>query len=75
MHSYSERHHVQEAGYGHPSAQEACMVRHLSDLSREGGGETTKWPEQMLKTQMVLDAVLLSARARDGGWVEMEGGK
>ena len=51
------------------------MIRHLSDLSREGVGETTKWPEQVLKTQMVLDAVLLSAKERDGGWVEMEGGK
>jgi len=51
------------------------MIRHLSDLSREGAGETTKWPEQILKTQMVLDAVRMSAKERDGGWVEMEGGK
>ncbi|EWM25302.1 Glucose-fructose oxidoreductase [Nannochloropsis gaditana] len=46
VHSYSERHHVQEAGYGHPSAQEACMVRHLSDLSREGAGRPPSGPSR-----------------------------
>lgn len=38
----------------------------------EGAGETTKHPEYALKTQMVLDAVLESAK-NGRSWVEMEG--
>jgi len=64
---------VPEAGYGHATAQDACMIRHMSELVRDGAGETTKHPEYALKTQMVLDAVLESAR-KGGAWVEMEGG-
>lgn len=49
------------------------MIRHLSGLVTEGAGDSTRHPEYALKTQMVLDAVLESARA-GGAWVEMEGG-
>lgn len=48
-------------------------VRTHTQLVTEGAGDTTKYPEYALKTQMVLDAVLQSAR-KDGAWVEMEGG-
>jgi hypothetical protein len=26
---------VPEAGYGHPTAQDACMIRHMSEVSGE----------------------------------------
>lgn len=49
------------------------ICAHNKQLVTEGAGDTTKYPEYALKTQMVLDAVLESAR-KDGAWVEMEGG-
>ena len=64
---------VPEGGYGHATSQDASMIRHLSGLVTEGAGDSTRHPEYALKTQMVLDAVLESARA-GGAWVEMEGG-
>jgi hypothetical protein len=51
-HIHTHRINVPEAAYGHPSAQESQMIRHISDLAREGLLETTKWPEYMLKTTM-----------------------
>lgn len=47
---------------GHPTAQDACMFRNFSDRVRSGRLDAA-WPEIALKTQLVMDACLLSARA------------
>lgn len=60
---------VQEASHGHRTSQEACMVRHFSDLSRKGP-VCTHHPEEILETQRLLDAILMSAKGK-GDWVDL----
>ena len=63
---------VPEAGWGHATAQDASMIRHMSELVAEGAGNTTMHPTYALHTQLVLDAILASAR-NDGSWAEVDG--
>lgn len=55
--------HVGALGeFGHPTAQDACMFRNFATQVRSGNLDTS-WPEMALKTQLVMDACLASARA------------
>jgi len=52
---------VDEYSHNHPTAQEANLFRNFSNLVRSGKLDQ-QWPEIALKTQLVLDACLESAR-------------
>ena len=54
---------------GAPDAQETNMIRTFSGLALSGKVDAA-WPDIALKTQVVLDACLASARA-DGKLVEV----
>ena len=73
MHALSPVHPLQYTHTYTYSTFQASMMRHMSELVTEAEGSTTKWGEYTLKTQLVLDTILASAR-KDGAWVEMEGG-
>jgi len=60
----SKRFAVAEYDAGAPESQETNMVRAFADLAKSGKPDPT-WGEFSLKTQLVLDACLQSAR--DGG--------
>ena len=62
--SHPKRHAVREYSDGHPTAQESNMVRTFSNLVTSRHLDPA-WGEIALKTQLVLDACLTSAR--DGG--------
>jgi predicted dehydrogenase len=62
--SHPRRHAVAESSDGAPDAQETNMIRTFSDLVLSGKPDPA-WGEIALKTQLVLDACLRSAR--DGG--------
>jgi predicted dehydrogenase len=48
--------------FGHPSAQDTLMFRNFAAQVRTGR-LNPEWPETALKTQLILDACLASARA------------
>lgn len=48
--------------FGHPTAQDARMFRNFANQVRTGKLDPS-WPETALKTQLVMDACLASARA------------
>jgi predicted dehydrogenase len=55
--------------FGHPLAQDTMMIRNFA--SQVGSGQLNPdWPEFALKTQMVMDACLQSAR--DGSDIELK---
>jgi predicted dehydrogenase len=67
--SHPKRFAVTEYSDGAPDAQETNMIRTFSGLAL-GGKPDSFWPEVALKTQLVLDACLASAR-KDGALVEV----
>jgi predicted dehydrogenase len=69
--SHPKRFAVTEYSDGAPDAQETNMIRTFSDLVL-GGKPDPIWGEIALKTQVVLDACLASARM-DGANVEVKG--
>lgn len=64
MESHARRHAAAEYSDGTPDAQETNMIRTFSELALSGKPDPS-WGEIALKTQLVLDACLRSAR--DGG--------
>jgi predicted dehydrogenase len=66
MDPHPTRHAAAEGSDGREDAQEVNMVRRFGELAL-GGKPDPFWPEIALKTQLVLDACLRSAR--DGGRV------
>jgi predicted dehydrogenase len=64
MESHPRRYAVHEYSDGVPGAQEVNMIRTFSELVLSGKPDPV-WGETALKTQLVLDACLRSAR--DGG--------
>lgn len=64
MESHPRRYSVREYSEGAPNAQEVNMIRNFSGVVTSGKLDPT-WGEIALKTQIVLDACLQSAR--DGG--------
>ena len=66
MESHPTRYAAAEASDGREDAQEANMARRFGELVLGGKPDPT-WPDVALKTQLVLDACLRSAR--DGGRV------
>jgi len=66
MESHPRRFAVHEYSAGAPVAQEVNMIRNFADLAMSGKLDPT-WGEIALKTQLVLDACLESAR--NGGTV------
>ncbi len=62
--SHPKRYAVTEYSDGSPDAAETNMIRTFSGLAMSGKLDST-WPDIALKTQVVLDACLASAR--DGG--------
>jgi predicted dehydrogenase len=69
--SHPRRYAVREYSDGKPDAQETNMIRNFSEIVLSGKLQPT-WGEIALKTQVVLDACLRSAR-RDGQWMAVEG--
>ena len=61
MGSHPRRHAVNESSDGEPDAQEVNMIRTFAGLVTSGTLDPT-WPDIALKTQVVLDACLRSAR-------------
>jgi predicted dehydrogenase len=61
MEGHSRRYAVPEFSDGKPSSQEANMIRTFANIVASGKLEPA-WGEQALKTQLVLDACLKSAR-------------
>ncbi|MBN9122471.1 MAG: Gfo/Idh/MocA family oxidoreductase [Planctomycetes bacterium] len=68
--SHPKRHAVTEYSDGAPDAQETNMIRTFSALAL-GGRPDPVWPDVALKTQVVLDACLASAR-NGGALVEVK---
>jgi predicted dehydrogenase len=68
--SHPKRFAVTEYSDGAPDSQETNMIRTFSGLAL-GGKPDSFWPEVALKTQLVLDACLASAR-QDGALVEVK---
>jgi predicted dehydrogenase len=66
MESHPQRYAVREYSEGAPGAQEVNMIHHFSNIATTGQLEPA-WGEIALKTQLVLDACLHSAR--EGGRV------
>lgn len=62
MERHSRRVATREHSDSHPSAQESKLFRRFGNLVM-GGRPDPNWPEITLKTQLVLDACLLSARS------------
>ncbi|NLT70997.1 MAG: Gfo/Idh/MocA family oxidoreductase [Verrucomicrobiaceae bacterium] len=62
MERYSRRVAVPEYSDGHPTAQETKMFRRFGELALSGRPDP-HWPDIALKTQLVLDACLRSARS------------
>jgi predicted dehydrogenase len=48
--------------HGHPIAQDTSMIRNFVNQARSGS-LNSDWPEIALKTQLVMDACLQSARS------------
>jgi predicted dehydrogenase len=71
MESHPRQHAVREYSEGASDAQEVNMIRTFSDLAMSGRVDPS-WGEIALKTQLVLDACLQSARA-DGRPVPLTG--
>jgi predicted dehydrogenase len=69
--SHLKRFAVTEYSDGTPDAQETNMIRTISGLAL-GGKVDPFWSEIALKTQVVLDACLASAR-KDGAMVAVKG--
>lgn len=70
METHPRRHAVPEYSDGSPDAQESKMIRRFSELVASGKTDSF-WPEIAWKTQITLDACLLSAR-RGGELVPVE---
>jgi hypothetical protein len=70
MEGHTRHFAVHEHSNGYPTSQETNMIRTFSQHVISGDIDQ-KWPEISLKTQKVLDACLLSARA-DGKTVELK---
>jgi predicted dehydrogenase len=68
--SHPKRFAVTEYSDGAPDAQETSMVRNFSNLVLSGKVDST-WHDIALKTQVVLDACLASAR-NDGALVDVK---
>jgi predicted dehydrogenase len=66
MESHPTRYAAAEASDGREDAQESNMIRRFGELAL-GGKPDPHWPDVAMKTQLVLDACLRSAR--DGGRV------
>jgi predicted dehydrogenase len=62
MERHSRRVAVREYSDSHPTAQESKLFRQFGELVL-GGQPDPHWPDITLKTQLVLDACLQSARA------------
>ena len=62
MEDHARRFAVHEYGNGMPAAQETNMIRTFAGIATSGKLEA-RWGVQALKTQLVLDACLESARA------------
>jgi predicted dehydrogenase len=62
MEDQGRRFTVVEHSHGHASAQETNLFRNFSEQVLSGG-LNHKWPEEALKTQIVMSACLDSARA------------
>lgn len=62
MERHSRRVAVKEFSNSHHTAQETKLFRHFGELVL-GGNPDPHWPEIALKTQLVLDACLQSARS------------
>lgn len=69
--SHPKRYAVTEYSDGAPDAQETNMIRTFSGLALSGKIDPT-WPDIALKTQLVMDACLASARS-GGALVEVTG--
>jgi predicted dehydrogenase len=65
METHPRRHAVHEYSDGVPGAQEVNMIRTFSELALSGKPDPV-WGETALKTQLVLDACLRSAREGGG---------
>jgi predicted dehydrogenase len=63
---------VPEYSNSHPSAQEAGLVRTFSDLVRSGRLDP-RWGDMALKTQVVMDACVRSAREGRATAIQAEG--
>jgi predicted dehydrogenase len=63
---------VPEYSNSHPTAQEACLFRAFSDLVRSGRLDP-RWGEMVLKTQVVMDACVRSAREGRATAIPAEG--
>ena len=61
MARHTERRAVREYSDGHPDSQETRMIRRFSELAKAAAPDPY-WPGIALKTQLVLDACLASAR-------------
>ena len=70
MESHPRRYSVREYSDSDATAQETNMIRTFADLVASGKLDPT-WPDIALKTQLVIDACLRSARA--GGTTVAEG--
>jgi predicted dehydrogenase len=70
METHSRHHAVPEYSDGSPDAQESKMIRKFAELAASGKTDSF-WPEVAWKTQITLDACLLSAR-RGGEIVPVE---
>lgn len=61
MERHSEIHHIPEYSNNAPDAQETNLFRKFNELALSGKPDPF-WPEVALKTQIVMDACLTSAR-------------
>jgi len=61
MQEHTQRYAVSEYSNGHPTAQETNLFRHFANLALSGTIDP-HWGDIALKTQIVLDACLQSAR-------------
>ena len=61
MERHIQHHGIHEYSNNHPSAQETQLFRTFSDCVLSGKPDS-HWPEIALKTQIVMDACLESAR-------------
>jgi predicted dehydrogenase len=68
--SHPRRYVVREYSDGKPDAQETNMIRNFSEIVLSGQPDP-KWSEIAIKTQLVLDGCLQSAR-REGQCVRLE---